>query len=83
MCAQAYLPKPSGFLEQPGAKQQLLKRVMGDRIPEYICRRPKVRAQSASASQVGGTLGVLAETGVTEQFLMQRWCKLSMLKPKI
>jgi hypothetical protein len=80
MCAQAYMSIPAGFLERSDAKQQLAKRLMGDRIPEYTCTRPKVRAQIASTTQMEGTLGVLVNAGLDEEFLKRRWCELFSLQ---
>lgn len=76
LCARACLSIPQGFLEMPAAKRRLFESLMGDRIPEYICSRPKVRAQTASAARTGGTLGVLVDAGVDDDFLEKRWCEL-------
>jgi asparagine synthase (glutamine-hydrolysing) len=76
MCADAYLSVPAEFLESAFAKQRLARLVMGDRIPEYVAQRGKVRAQAASSTEVGGTLAVLLNAGVDQRDLRRQWCEL-------
>lgn len=76
MCAAEYLALPSAFVAAPGAKQRLVRDVMGDAIPPYVYERPKARAQTGSARVPGGTLSVLADNGVDQNALAARFAEL-------
>ncbi len=79
LCAREYLSVPAVFLEKPWAKQELARRILDNRIPEYVLSRPKVRAQAADSKDIGGTLAVLLDSGIDEAFLKKRWCELYQL----
>jgi asparagine synthetase B (glutamine-hydrolysing) len=81
LCAREYLSVPAEFLEKPSAKQELARRILHDRLPEYVLARPKVRAQAAGSKEIGGTLAVLLDAGIDEAFLKKRWCELHRLPP--
>jgi asparagine synthetase B (glutamine-hydrolysing) len=81
LCAAAYLALPPAFLERPDAKQELARRVMENRIPTYVLKRPKVRAQAADSTHIGGTMAVMLKAGLDQAFLRQRWCELFGLPP--
>lgn len=81
LCAEAYAAVPAGCLERPEAKQQLVRKVMGDSIPSYIYERPKVRAQVGGAGEVRGTLAALVDRGVDSASLERRFCELFELDP--
>jgi hypothetical protein len=49
---------------------------MGESVPGYIRRRPKVRAQAGGAEELRGTLAVLADAGIDSQRLQRRFAEL-------
>lgn len=73
MCAQAYAGIPGRFLRSDAAKQELVRHVMGARVPQHVYDRPKVRAQVASSHEVRGTLAALAACGIDADALAQRF----------
>jgi asparagine synthetase B (glutamine-hydrolysing) len=79
---EVYCALPGPLLAEPGAKQRLGRLVMGDRVPAYIYDRPKVRAQSASPDQTGGTLAALVDQGIDAAELERRFCRLMDLEPR-
>jgi hypothetical protein len=81
LCAEAYTALPGGCLERPEAKQQLVRKVMGDAIPSYVYDRPKVRAQIGGAGEVRGTLAALVDRGIDAAALERRFCALFALEP--
>lgn len=76
LCADAYAALPDTFFDAPHAKQQLVRAVMGDRLPHVIYDRPKARAQAGSATDVGGTLAVLIDHGLDQRALESRFAGL-------
>ena len=76
ICADAYLSLPGQFLDSQAAKERLVEAVMGERVPEYIRRRPKVRAQAGGSDELRGTLAVLANAGVDSDQLKCRFAEL-------
>lgn len=76
LCADALTDLPPEHVNSERAKQAIMWEVMGDSIPDYVYRRPKTRAQSASADQGGGTLSLLADRGVDAQWLAARFGQL-------
>jgi asparagine synthetase B (glutamine-hydrolysing) len=76
MCAQAYAALPGRYLRSAEAKQELARHVMGDRVPEHVYARPKVRAQVASSSEVRGTLAALTARGIDADVLSHRFAEL-------
>lgn len=76
LTAEAYAAVPGEWLAAPAAKQALVRRVMGARVPEPIYARPKVRAQVGSSEQVGGTLAALADRGLNAAALRTRLAAL-------
>lgn len=76
LCADAYTSLPSGFLDNDGAKQQLVRLMLGNRIPSFIYERPKVRAQVADSKQVGGTMAALLDKGIDQAWLAARFAEL-------
>lgn len=75
LSADAVAAVPSTFLEQPRAKQALIRGVMGDRVPAVVYDRPKVRAQAGSPD-VGGTLAALVDRGIDGPWLKTRFAEL-------
>jgi asparagine synthetase B (glutamine-hydrolysing) len=73
---EAYTALPAGFLDDESAKQRLVRAVMGDRIPEFVYTRPKVRAQVAGSNKVGGTMAALLDRGIDSAALERRFCQL-------
>jgi asparagine synthetase B (glutamine-hydrolysing) len=82
LCPEVYCALPGPLLAEPGAKQRLGRLVMGDRVPSFIYDRPKVRAQSASADQAGGTLAALVDQGIDAAALERRFCALTGMEPR-
>ena len=82
MLADAYAALPDAFVADPGAKQRLVEKVMGDAIPREIYERPKVRAQIGGADEVGGTLAALVDAGFTGERLLQRFAELLHSTPE-
>lgn len=82
MLADAYAALPDAFVADPGAKQHLVEKVMGDAIPREIYERPKVRAQVGGADEVGGTLAALVDAGFTGERLLQRFAELMHSTPE-
>jgi hypothetical protein len=76
LCAEAYAALPGALVGHGDAKQRLVRAAFGDRIPSYVYDRPKVRAQVASASQVGGTLSALVDRGIDAAYLRRRFAEL-------
>ena len=75
LIADALIAVPATALEIPRAKQELVRAVMGDRVPAAVYERPKVRAQAASP-EVGGTLAALADRGIDGTRLQHRFAEL-------
>ncbi|UJR78424.1 asparagine synthase-related protein [Sandaracinus amylolyticus] len=73
MCAHAYAALPDRAVESPDAKQALARAVMGDRIPEHVLARPKVRAQVGSSDEVAGTLRAMLDAGIDGASLERRF----------
>jgi len=69
----AYTTLPGGFLEATGAKQRLARLVMGERVPDFIYDRPKVRAQVGGSEEVGGTLAAMVDRGIDGAELERRF----------
>jgi asparagine synthetase B (glutamine-hydrolysing) len=76
LCADAYAAIPPRFIGQSDAKQALAKRIFGDRIPEFVYARPKVRAQIGSSERPGGTALALLERGIDQARLAARFREL-------
>jgi asparagine synthetase B (glutamine-hydrolysing) len=76
LCAPAFAQVPATLLEVPQAKQRLMERAVAGLVPDYILARPKVRAQSGSHDNSGGTLAAVADAGVGSQELTTRFCEL-------
>jgi asparagine synthetase B (glutamine-hydrolysing) len=76
LCAEAYAALPPEVIERDEAKQTLVRELMGERIPEPIYTRPKTRAQIGHDSEVGGTLAVLEDRGMTQEWLFDRFAGL-------
>ncbi len=75
LAADALIAVPGAVLAAPRAKQELVRAVMGDRVPAAVYDRPKVRAQVGS-TEGGGTLAVLADRGIDAIRLQQRFAEL-------
>jgi len=76
LCAPAFTQVPAALLEVPQAKQKLMERAVAGLVPAYILARPKVRAQSGSHDNSGGTLAAVADAGVGSQELAAKFCEL-------
>ena len=76
MLADAYASLPAAYVQNPDAKQRLVKKIMGEKIPAEIYARPKVRAQVGGSKKVGGTLAAMVNAGLTGDRLRQRFAEL-------
>jgi hypothetical protein len=76
MLADAYASLQPAHVQDADAKQRLVRKVMGDRIPAEIYARPKVRAQIGGSKSVGGTLRALDDAGLTGDCLRRRFLAL-------
>ncbi len=76
LCASEYLALPAELLTVPGGKAELARAIFGERIPESVYARPKVRAQVASDGAPKGTLAALADRGLTGDQLAERAARL-------
>jgi asparagine synthetase B (glutamine-hydrolysing) len=82
LAAEAYAAVPGAQLERPLAKQELVDRVMGSRVPPAILARPKVRAQVGGASAEGGVLAAIVDRGLDGGFLRRRFAALYGLEER-
>lgn len=73
LCADAYAALPARFVGTSDAKQSLVKKVLGERVPRFVYDRPKVRAQVGSSAAPAGTLAVLASRGLGQAALSARF----------
>ena len=76
MLANAYASLPAAYVQNLDAKQCLVKKIMGEKIPAQIYARPKVRAQVGGSKKVGGTLAAMFDAGLTGGRLRQRFAEL-------
>ena len=70
-----YLDLPADLLSQDGRKQTLGRAVFGSRLPDYIFRRTKVRAQMGSP-EGDGVLAACIEAGIDAAWLRRRFSRL-------
>ena len=71
-----YLALPDGFLAESRRKDQLSRVMFGDRIPEYVYRRPKTRAQVGDVEVGRGVLGLCLARGLDAAALRRRFAEL-------
>lgn len=76
LCAREYAALPADMIRASGAKAELVRAVMGTRIPPYVLARPKVRAQVAVEGEPGGTLALLVDRGFDQARLKARFARL-------
>jgi hypothetical protein len=58
-----------------------MERAVAGVVPAYILARPKVRAQSGSHDNSGGTLAAVADAGVGSPELLARFSALFQADP--
>lgn len=63
LLADAFLELPVALLREANAKQNLTREVAGDVLPEWIFRRPKIRAQIGDSQCGAGILPTMADRG--------------------
>jgi asparagine synthetase B (glutamine-hydrolysing) len=73
LAADAYVALPDAMVHEAGSKQRFVRSVFGDRIPEFVYARPKVRAQVGAAGEPSGTMAVLLRLGVDQSVLERRF----------
>jgi asparagine synthetase B (glutamine-hydrolysing) len=76
VAVDGYLALPEAFLRIEDRKQQLARALFGNRIPDYVYARPKVRAQVGSSGPVGGVLAACVDRGLDGRWLRQRFAEL-------
>jgi asparagine synthetase B (glutamine-hydrolysing) len=76
VAAEEYMQLPSEFLALGDRKQRLMKLICGDRIPEYVYSRAKVRAQVGDPRMDGGVLALCVDRGMTGAGLRRRFATL-------
>ena len=74
-CVDAYLGLPADFLAREDRKERLVEAIVGDELPGYIYRRPKVRAQIGD-SRGGGTLATCIDRGIDGRWLRRRFAEI-------
>lgn len=74
-CVDAYLSLSPDFLRLEDRKERLVREIVGSRLPDYIYRRPKVRAQIGDAHG-GGTLAACIDNGIDGRWLRRRFAQL-------
>jgi len=82
LAAEAYAAVPGPQLELPLARQELVDRVMGSRVPPAILARPKVRAQVGGASAEGGVLAAMVDRGLDGDRIRRRFAELYGLEQR-
>jgi asparagine synthetase B (glutamine-hydrolysing) len=75
VAVDAYMTLPADFLAIEDRKQRLNRVVLGNRLPEYVYARTKVRAQIGS-SDGGGVLGACLDRGIDQRWLARRFAQL-------
>ncbi len=81
ICAREYAALPANLACEAGSKSKLVRAVMGDRIPEYVLARPKVRAQVAVEGEPGGTLALMVSHGIDQEYMRCRFASLLGIDP--
>ncbi len=81
LCAREYAALPAKLACEAGSKSKLVRAMLGERIPEYVLARPKVRAQVAVEGEPGGTLALLVNRGIDQAFLRSRFASLLEIDP--
>ena len=76
LAADAYAALPPHFVGHEQAKQRLARAVLDERVPDFVYRRPKVRAQCGSSERVGGTVRALLDAGWDQDGLAARFREL-------
>jgi len=74
-CVDLYLSLPADFLRLKDRKNRLVKKIVGSQLPDYIYRRPKVRAQIGDTRD-GGTLAACIDNGIDGAWLRRRFASL-------
>ncbi len=74
-CVDTYLNLPADFLGLEDRKERLVQEIVGSQLPDYIYRRPKVRAQ-IGGTRGGGTLAACIDNGIDDAWLRRRFATL-------
>ncbi|MEM7171632.1 MAG: asparagine synthase-related protein [Pseudomonadota bacterium] len=70
-----YLKVPSAEIEEPGAKNKLVRAIASDLLPDFLFNRQKVRAQIGTSDEPTGILPCLVDAGYTSDVLAEAWKK--------
>lgn len=76
LTADTYLGLDGDILDQPMGKQKFVELTWGERIPDFVYRRPKVRAQEGSAGTATGSMAVALDAGFDSRALLRRFAEL-------
>ena len=76
IAAHLYCSLPADFLALEGNKERLTRLVFGDRIPEYIYKRRKTRAQVGDPEVGKGVLALCIDRGINQEYLRSRFATL-------
>lgn len=79
LCAEVYAALPADLVAADEAKQDFVQHVMGDRIPDYIYKRPKVRAQAGDSAAGQGVLGAFRRADIGQDELTSRFASLMQI----
>lgn len=76
IAAHLYCSLPADFLAVEGNKERLTRLVFGDRIPEYVYKRRKTRAQIGDPEVGKGVLALCIDQGIDQEYLRGRFAAL-------
>ena len=76
VAAHLYCSLPHEFLEAERNKERLSRLVFGNRIPEYVYRRRKTRAQIGDPATGKGVLALCIDHGIDQEWLRSRFAAL-------
>jgi asparagine synthetase B (glutamine-hydrolysing) len=74
-CVDAYMRLPDDLLHLSDRKDRVVEAIVGAELPDYIYRRPKVRAQIGDRDG-GGTLAACVDRGIDGAWLHRRFAEL-------
>ena len=76
IAAHLYCSLPADFLAVEGNKERLTRLVFGNRIPEYVYKRRKTRAQIGDPEIGKGVLALCIDRGIDQEYLRRRFAAL-------
>ncbi len=76
IAAHLYCSLPADFLAAEGNKERLTRLVFDNRIPEYVYKRRKTRAQIGDPEVGKGVLALCIDRGIDQEYLRGRFAAL-------